>query len=1001
MRNLKAVQNTPKSLLHPLDEQCVDSGTENRSQHIAKKYKEYSRPGLGSLMEAIRMDITFHRASGNYLYHYDGNQEVPVLDMLGGYGACIFGHNYPPFKKLLSIYLKKDTPFLAQASCRSNTALLGEKLDEMLNQRTGNHYVSLVLNTGADAVEACLKHSEMLTRAKHNEALDFFQAEMVEVRRASICNRLSAETATYRALEANYGIKAAELSSDVLEQWETAFRKSLNTPTARLALKYSYHGKTLGALKLTHGSMYRSPFNGLGPTTEFLAEGDTEALDHAVKRHRVTCIVPKVVDGLVSHTTVCVSCISSMFIEPIQGEGGIREISPDYLRACRRKADSEGFQLVFDEVQTGMGRTGTFLHSEKHHIAADVYLMSKSLGGGLVKISAACFDASKYDPKFDRIHSSTFAEDDLSSGIALAAIREIDEQHNLMSRASYVGDYLLAGLKALKRKSPAVLKDVRGVGLMLGLEFRPQLDSDSLVMRLLCEKGLFGHVLSGYLLHEHQIRIGATLSDNLVLRVEPSFFLTDTECDLFISSIDMLLNIIEKANGYELIKYMIGKEAQSSQLFRDRRFISCNEIADYRGKSFGCIEKFDETAQTVAFVGTTVCPLRFAEVDTSLQVLSKLELADLSIKIADIVGDVHLQTSTITSATGAKINFRLSTLLFDPEYITKKMHANDTGRMIEAIDNVMREAIQRKDQVLGLGTYTSILTRNGTSLITDSISLTSGNALTVGMGVESIIKSADRKKFNLSESSLAVIGAGGNIGSVYSEILADFVPRIIMLGRENRLDRIRDVAIKIYNNAAVAILAGSYRAGSVASKIVETDSWQVIKNRHANQSTVGAQLYDMLNEELKERAPIIVTSEMEMLKHANLVLSASNAPSPVIHANMLGEHECVICDISVPEDVHPDVIRSCKSVEVIRGGLVALPKNPNLSVRGNNVLGENGLIYACMAETILLGLEGIREHGSYGQISRSQVYDMLALAKKHGFKLARIKVDNVFQSKKS
>jgi hypothetical protein len=109
---------------------------------------------------------------------------------------------------------------------------------------------------------------------------------------------------------------------------------------------------------------------------------------------------------------------------------------------------------------------------------------------------------------------------------------------------------------------------------------------------------------------------------------------------------------------------LVGREADPSVSFSGKSYFSSDSIADYRGKSYGCIEPFEETAQTVAFVGTTVCPLRFAEVETSLRVLSKNELAELSIKIAEIVGDVHLQTSTITSATGAKINFRLSTLLF-------------------------------------------------------------------------------------------------------------------------------------------------------------------------------------------------------------------------------------------------------------------------------------------------------------------------------------------------
>src|SRR5690606_30008518 len=111
----------------------------------------------------------------------------------------------------------------------------------------------------------------------------------------------------------------------------------------------------------------------------------------------------------------------------IQGEGGVREVPADTLRALRSLADRHAAALVFDEIQCGMGRTGTFLASSAAEVVADYYLLSKSLGGGLVKISALLVDREHSVADFGRYHTSTFADDALSCVVAQSALKLLRE----------------------------------------------------------------------------------------------------------------------------------------------------------------------------------------------------------------------------------------------------------------------------------------------------------------------------------------------------------------------------------------------------------------------------------------------------------------------------------------------------------------------------------------------------------------------------------------------
>ena len=164
----------------------------------------------------------------------------------------------------------------------------------------------------------------------------------------------------------------------------------------------------------------------------------------------------------------------------------------------REAANREGFPVVMNEIQCGLGRTGTFLASEPSGVRGDYYLFSKSLGGGLAKISALLVDRARSIPRFGLLHTSTFAEDNASSAIALGVLDVLDEGGGALLRAARSrGDRLRALLDDVRSRYPTAITEVRGAGLMVGIELADISTSQSTFLRVASEQGLLGYVVAG------------------------------------------------------------------------------------------------------------------------------------------------------------------------------------------------------------------------------------------------------------------------------------------------------------------------------------------------------------------------------------------------------------------------------------------------------------------------------------------------------------------------
>ena len=249
-----------------------------------------------------------------------------------------------------------------------------------------------------------------------------------------------------------------------------------------------FHGKTFGALSASGRDVYRDPFKPLLDGFTHVPFGDADALAAAVTDRTAAVI-----------------------FEPIQGEGGIVVPPDDYLPRAREACDDAGALLILDEVQTGFGRTGKWWASQWADVEPDIMTVGKALGGGVMPIGAFIARPEVWDifEENPYVHSSTFGGNPLACAAALGAIETVEEE-GLCARAAERGGQLMEGLNAVAAEHGGMIREVRGRGLLIGVEFG---DPDI--------AGLVIAALSG-----QRILAAYTLNNPNVIRFEPPLIIT-------------------------------------------------------------------------------------------------------------------------------------------------------------------------------------------------------------------------------------------------------------------------------------------------------------------------------------------------------------------------------------------------------------------------------------------------------------------------------------------
>ena len=267
--------------------------------------------------------------------------------------------------------------------------------------------------------------------------------------------------------------------------------------TELLAFEGSFHGRTLGALSLTWKARYREPFEPLVPGARFLPWNDLAAPQAAIGDKT-----------------------AAVFVEPVQGEGGIRPASATFLKGLAEVCRQRGALLVCDEIQCGLGRTGELFAYRHFGVEPDLLTLAKPLGGGL-PLGAVLLREEHAGAMGVGEHGSTFGGNPVAAAAALAVLDHLTAD-GFLEKVRRRGEQLRKGLRSLSRSHPQAIADVRGLGLMLGVELRSPA----------------GDVVNGL----RAAGILATKAGDNVLRLLPPLTIKSKEIEEFLSALEAVLD---------------------------------------------------------------------------------------------------------------------------------------------------------------------------------------------------------------------------------------------------------------------------------------------------------------------------------------------------------------------------------------------------------------------------------------------------------------------------
>lgn len=281
--------------------------------------------------------------------------------------------------------------------------------------------------------------------------------------------------------------------------------------TKFVAAENAFHGKTMGSLTATGRDLYRDPFKPLLDGFTHVPYGDIEAIKNAVDEETAAVI-----------------------LEPIQGEGGIIVPPDGYLRQVKEVCEAKGALLIADEVQTGIGRTGEWFGVNHDGVTPDLMACAKALGGGVMPIGAIIGTPRAWQGLIEApfLHTSTFGGNQLACAAGIAAIKYIQEE-DLLRRGRETGAYFKAGLEKIMQEYPEVIAQIRGRGMMIGIE--------------LTKEGAGGMLMS--LMIDKKIIVAYTLNNPKVIRIEPPLIMpvevVDHVLEEFREAVKMTADAIE------------------------------------------------------------------------------------------------------------------------------------------------------------------------------------------------------------------------------------------------------------------------------------------------------------------------------------------------------------------------------------------------------------------------------------------------------------------------
>ncbi|MBI5479103.1 MAG: aminotransferase class III-fold pyridoxal phosphate-dependent enzyme [Deltaproteobacteria bacterium] len=867
-----------------------------RERFSRTRYVRLTSPRRGEVMRLLKLDKHYERGLGDRLFHRQQGREAAVWDFVGGFGGNLLGHRHPDVVRAAADFVAGEGVFLLdQGSARLHEGELAHALGRAVTRHGGGHTVVRFASTGAEAVEMALAHA-VLERDERFRALCREQRQL-------------------------FGATHPQRVAAILAHDEALLRGA--TPKV-LALRGGFHGHTLGARAALSGQKSRSPFQPMmGLEAVFIPPDGSGDLGAVLERETLPLTILCREGNQVVPGTVRFSRIVAALAEPIQGEGGVTEVSRELLRRLL----GHDFPLIIDEIQAGLGRSGDFLASAG--VAGDYYLFSKALGGGVAKVAALLVDRRRYVERFDELFVSTFAGDAFSCAVAKRVL-EVIERDDVPGRARARGTALRDALEAVRVRYPDVIRAIRGRGLMLGIELETEGLGDDFVLRVLTDRELLGALAAAYLLNRHGVRLLPTISAPDTLRVEPSAWVPEEAVAALTAGLEAFCAAVQARDSAELLGFLIDDEQGLDYEAPDETPVP-RLSARLQPAAAGAVR--------VAFVNHFMLPEReLVMVAPSLGRLSRTARRALFQRLVAL-SEMKPIVAFAEHLFGGRVHFTSVAVTADAAMLESLHRAGQRRKEAERIQEAVDRAGRLGCQVVALGGYTSILTADGTAVMPPpGVRVTSGNTFAVVVGVRRVLRACRAAGIDPGApgTRLALLGATGNIGGG--------LLRRLVLGP---------------GGFGRVVLVGKG----------------------------GARLESLRDRVRAERPEVEVTlaTEVAALREADVIAIATNTNEPLVYPHHLDpERRTIIADISVPSAVADDVRRLAGVTIVPFAGAVAVPGAPGFVIASHL---QPGTAFSCAAEAMLLGLEPAAAASLrlVGPIDGRSLDVLDALGERHGF----------------
>ena len=413
-----------------------------------------------------------------------------------------------------------------------------------LYDREGNRYLDLLSGYGVYQ----LGRSHPVLKQTLHDLIELDRPNLIQMDTPLLAGLL-AERLTARAQQGYPGLDAVFFTNSGAEAVEGSlkFARAATKRDRFVYLDHAFHGLTLGALSVNGSKHFREGFGQLLPATA-VPLNDLDALEHELSKRDVAALI----------------------VEPIQGKG-VYMPDDEYLPGAQALCRKFGTLFIVDEIQAGLGRTGRFFAGEHWGLEPDIVPISKALSGGFVPVGAVLLRRELHKKTFSGlercvVHSNTFGMNELAMGAGLATLEVLDNE-DLIENAERRGEQFLAGLQDLRVKYE-MLHDVRGKGLMVGIEFGPP---KSLGLRAAwtaleaMQKGMFAQLVVMGLMHDHRILSQVSGHRVNIVKFLPPLILTSDDVERALRAIDQTLDKAHKVRGglwemgKEIVKGALGR----------------------------------------------------------------------------------------------------------------------------------------------------------------------------------------------------------------------------------------------------------------------------------------------------------------------------------------------------------------------------------------------------------------------------------------------------------